>query len=246
MPRRGSYWPGLDGLRAAAVIAVLLWHGDVSAARGGFLGVDIFFVLSGFLITFLLLGEHQRNGRVDFRAFWSRRARRLLPAFLLVLFVVLLATPLLVPAEQRGSLHADALASLGYVLNWRFVATDHAYFNAFGAPSPLLHLWSLSVEEQFYLLWPALLVGAFWLLKGRDRLALLVTAATVVCAGWTATLAHGSAARAYYSTDARAVELLAGAALACVLHRHPKIRMPGGIGLVALAGLAVCVWRAPV
>ena len=122
------YRPGLDGVRAVAVLAVLLYHGRVGWARGGFVGVDIFFVLSGFLITGLLLAEWRHWGSIDLRRFWLRRARRLLPALLLVLVAVSLGAAALASPAERGALRGDALATLGYVANWRFVVADRSYF----------------------------------------------------------------------------------------------------------------------
>ena len=160
---RLPYRPGLDGLRALAVAGVLLYHAGVPWMPGGFLGVDVFFVLSGYLITSLLLGERARRGQVDFGAFWARRARRLLPAVWLVIFASLIAAST-VARDDLARTRADALASLLYVTNWHLIAASHSYFNSFGRPSLLQHLWSLAVEEQFYLVWPILLMGGLALL----------------------------------------------------------------------------------
>ena len=145
--------PALDGLRAIAVIAVLLYHGGVAWMPGGFLGVDLFFCLSGYLITSLLLAELRGKGRIDLKAFWLRRARRLLPAAFVVIAVATAAAAILVPgdlAQTRG----DAVASFFYVDNWHQLFVGQSYFAAFERPSLLRHMWSLSIEEQFYLLWP--------------------------------------------------------------------------------------------
>jgi len=150
--------PGLDGLRALAVIAVLLYHAGISWIPGGFLGVEVFFVLSGYLITALLLAEWRTRGSVDLKAFWLGRARRLLPALYLVLIVTLAYAVLLLPGEV-ARLRADVLAAFGYVTNWYLVLGQESYFEAIGRPSLLKHLWSLAVEEQFYLFWPLV----FWL-----------------------------------------------------------------------------------
>ncbi|MFD0823325.1 acyltransferase family protein, partial [Micromonospora zhanjiangensis] len=168
--RRFTYQPALDGLRALAVAAVLAFHGGVAALPGGFLGVDAFFVLSGFLITSLLLAEHRATGRLDLVAFWGRRVRRLLPALLVVLVVALLVSRRLLPATEIGALRWDALAALGYVANWRMADRDGDYFAATGSPSPLQHTWSLGIEEQFYLLWPVLVAVLLGWAAGRgDR-----------------------------------------------------------------------------
>ena len=143
-----GYLPGLDGVRALAVIGVLLYHGDLTWMRGGYLGVDVFFVLSGFLITTLITEEFRRSGRIDFKRFYLARARRLLPALLLLLVVVgMLAA--FVYRDSAAAFRADAVASLLYVTNWWYVISDASYFEAIGRPPFLQHLWSLAVEEQF-------------------------------------------------------------------------------------------------
>ena len=155
---RLPYLPGLDGLRALAVVAVLLYHAGLSWIPGGFLGVEVFFVLSGYLITSLLLAEWRAEGSVDLKAFWLGRARRLLPALYLLVVVTLAYAILFLPGEVAG-LRSDALAAFGYATNWYLVFNHESYFEAVGRPSLLKHLWSLAVEEQFYLFWPVL----FWL-----------------------------------------------------------------------------------
>jgi peptidoglycan/LPS O-acetylase OafA/YrhL len=153
----------LDGVRALAVAAVFLFHAGVSGAPGGMFGVDAFFVLSGYLITGLLLSEHSAHGGLRLGRFWGRRARRLLPAMLVMSIVVVLLWRQTAPSGQLAGLRGDALATLGYVANWHFVLTGQGYFAQTAAPSPLLHMWSLAVEEQFYLVWPLVL----WLLLRR-------------------------------------------------------------------------------
>ena len=153
--RSMAYVPALDGLRAIAVVGVMLFHGGVSWVPGGFLGVDVFFVISGYLITTLLLREHSGTGGIDLRSFWTRRLRRLLPALLVLLAAVAVAIPFFVAASEAASVRGDALAALAYVANWRFILTEQSYFA--GAPSPLRHLWSLSVEEQWYIAFPVVL-----------------------------------------------------------------------------------------
>ncbi|HEX4905861.1 MAG TPA: acyltransferase, partial [Acidimicrobiales bacterium] len=158
--------PALDGLRGVAVAAVLVFHGGVSWAPGGFLGVDVFFVLSGFLITTLLLEEAASSGgRISLGAFWARRVRRLVPALAVVCIAVVVAAPWIAEAHSASSIRLDAAAALSYVANWRFILTDAAYFDRTAGPSPLEHTWSLGVEEQFYVVWPLLAValrGAPW------------------------------------------------------------------------------------
>ena len=220
---RLRYMPALDGLRAAAVVAVLLYHGDVSWARGGYLGVDAFFVLSGFLITILLLTEWQRTGGIDLPSFWRRRARRLLPALFLVLGAVALFAITWAPTDMLQQLRGDALATIGYVANWRFIASGQSYFAQFASPSPLRHVWSLAIEEQFYLVWPPLFLLLLHLTRGSRRALFGIT--TVLAAGSTILMAAlftpgTDPARVYYGTDTRAQSLLIGAALALILDRR--------------------------
>ena len=158
---RLSYHPALDGLRAVAVLAVIAYHDAYAWAAGGFLGVDAFFVLSGFLITTLLVLEFRRADTINLLAFWGRRLRRLLPALLLVLLAVAVYGAAEVPSIQLSALRGDSLASLFYVANWRFISTGSSYFDMFIAPSPVRHLWSLAIEEQFYLVWPLVVLGVF-------------------------------------------------------------------------------------
>src|SRR3954463_7487522 len=173
--------PALDGLRAIAVTAVLLYHAGVTWMPGGFLGVDVFFTLSGYLITSLLLSEMQRSGRIDLGRFLLRRARRLLPAVALLVLTALVISLFLSSAEA-GGVRSDALSSLLYVNNWRQIIGDQSYFVAAGRPSLLRHLWSLSVEEQFYLLWP-LLMGFVLRRLGRRRLLQAILAVIVASFG---------------------------------------------------------------
>ncbi|NTU85638.1 MAG: acyltransferase, partial [Chloroflexales bacterium] len=183
---RLAYVPGLDGLRALAVGAVLLYHHDPRLLPGGFLGVELFFVLSGYLITALLGCEHRAVGAIDLPGFWLRRARRLLPAM-----VALVAACLLVGAlalrDQLAQLRGDAAAAMIYIANWRLLFDQRPYFAGFERPSLLLHLWSLAIEEQFYLLWPLAL--ALGLRRGGLRLALaLALAGAAASAGLMAAL----------------------------------------------------------
>ncbi|HET9223278.1 MAG TPA: acyltransferase, partial [Roseiflexaceae bacterium] len=208
------YRPALDGLRALAVLAVLLYHADLSWAPGGFLGVEIFFVLSGYLITALLLREWQDHGRIDLKVFWLRRARRLLPALFVLLAGVLAFTVLFMP-EEVASLRGDALATAGYVLNWRLIFEQKSYFETVGRPPLLQHLWSLAVEEQFYLLWPLLFAaGMRGLRRGGMLLAICAGAAAAALLMAELYQPDGDPSRVYYGTDTRTAGFLAGAALA--------------------------------
>jgi peptidoglycan/LPS O-acetylase OafA/YrhL len=245
------YHPALDGVRALAVAAVLMFHGGVTGLGGGFLGVDAFFVLSGFLITSLLLGEHRDAGRIGLLAFWARRARRLLPALLVVLGTVVLVSRWLLPPEEMPALRTDAFAAIGYVSNWRMMNRGGGYFAETAAPSPLQHTWSLGIEEQFYLLWP-LLVVALLMLAGRFGRRALLAACGLGAVG--SALASGllfdpaDADRDYYGTDTRAVALLTGAALAvalaragCAAGRRGTRRVLGGLAFIG-AGVTGWLW----
>ncbi len=215
---RLRHLPALDGLRGAAVLAVLVFHGGY--LDGGFLGVDAFFVLSGFLITSLLLHELATSGGVDLRAFWARRARRLLPALFAVVIGVSAYAAFLAAPGQREALRGDALATLGYVANWRSIFRDQSYWELFTSPSPLAHMWSLAIEEQFYLVWPLVVAGTALACRrtGRSTLRWLIGGSVLLAlasAGLMAALYEpGSTDRAYMGSDTRAASILLGAALA--------------------------------
>jgi peptidoglycan/LPS O-acetylase OafA/YrhL len=199
------------------VLGVLFYHSGESWLPGGFLGVDAFFVLSGFLITSLLVDERIRTGGIAFAKFWIRRARRLLPAlFLLFLGVAVYAATVAAPTDL-SRIRADGFASLGYIANWRFVFSGQSYFDQFAVPSPLRHLWSLAIEEQFYFIWP---VVVFAVMRGRravlGRLLAVTVVLIVASAGLMAILySPGSdPSRVYYGTDTRAQSMLIGAVVA--------------------------------
>ena len=245
------YRPGLDGVRALAIIGVLLYHGQVAAAPGGFLGVDLFFVLSGFLITSLLLDDRVQHGTVRLARFWMRRARRLLPAAFLVILVALVVTAVWHATELR-SLRADALASVLYVNNWHQVFANRSYFATFDRPSLLQHYWSLAVEEQFYLVWPlALLAMRSW---SRRRIAVVAVVGAAGSATLMAALYNPDAdpSRVYYGTDTRAMPILVGVALACAWPALGSVRPIGrgatwlldvfGLGGLAVLGYAMTQW----
>ncbi len=232
---------GIDGLRAIAVLAVVLYHAGIAWLPGGFLGVEVFFVISGYLITALLLAEWSGSGRIDVRAFWMRRARRLLPALFFMLAVSLAFVVVWLPGEV-ARLRGDVLAALGYVTNWYLILGQQSYFETAARPSLYLHLWSLAVEEQFYLVWPLLLTGALLLLRRRGALVatLLLAAASAI---WMAALFDPAAdpSRVYYGTDTRAAGLLIGAALAFVWVPSGAATAAGRVRLRAFAADAVAV-----
>ncbi|HWE53980.1 MAG TPA: acyltransferase family protein [Acidimicrobiales bacterium] len=206
--------PGLDGLRALAVVAVITFHLNPSWLPGGFLGVDIFFVISGYLITSLLLSEFQRHRGVALGRFWARRARRLLPAVLALLFGITVVAALFA-RDALGRLQGDLPASLFYVMNWRLVFEHQSYVASFGRPPLLQHLWSLSIEEQFYLIWPPALL----LLRRRfssTQVATIAISAAAVSAALMAAL-YNTASSVYFSTDTHAEGLLIGCALAAAI-----------------------------
>ena len=210
----GERVPAFDGLRAVAVAAVLLFHAGVGWLGGGMLGVDVFFALSGYLITTMLVDEHRRSSTLRLARFYARRARRLVPALLVLILGVAAYAYWLAGTEVLASIRGDALSTLSYVSNWRFIFSDQGYFVHYGPPSPLLHTWSLAVEEQFYLLWP--LVALVVLRRGSPRrLAAVAGIGALASLATSAVLLHTSAgsARLYYATDTRAQAILVGACL---------------------------------
>jgi peptidoglycan/LPS O-acetylase OafA/YrhL len=235
--------PGLDGLRAIAVLAVFVYHFHNGGGwlPGGFLGVDVFFVISGYLITSLLLSEFRKEGRVDLVAFWLRRARRLLPAVGVLIAVVMVFGAFL-DFGQISALRADALASMGYVTNWELIFSHRSYFEEFARPSLFRHLWSLAVEEQFYLLWP-LVFAACMTRFGHRRLVIGVIAGAIASSLLMAILFDpGNPNRVFYGTDTRATPLLIGVALAFFWHPE-KLRQKTGmlapLALDAIGGFAL-------
>ncbi len=243
----GGHIAGLDGVRGLAVAAVVVYHLGYGWARGGYLGVDTFLVLSGFLITSGLLAEHARTGRVRFRAFWGRRFRRLLPALLVLVAAIAVWAAIAALPDEARSLRLDGLTALGFVSNWRFVLTGQGYFGQAAAPSLLRHTWSLGVEAQLYLVWPPV---AVFLLSRRGRQATAAAAIALAAGSWGlgAVLAHsGNVTRSYYGTDTRAAAFLVGAAVAAVLagnvavstrRRRPVLALVG----VGGAGASAYLW----
>ena len=212
------YLPGLDGLRAIAVVAVVGYHLEISWLSGGLLGVGMFFTLSGFLITMILLRTWQRTGGLDLKTFWLRRARRLLPAVILVLLVVLVATMIVEPGVLVTRWW-ESVAAMFYISNWTAIAADVSYFDRFGGPGALDHLWSLAVEEQFYLVWPLVLLAMLKGFKGRlSRVAVVTLVLAALSFVLMAVLAEPGFdnTRAYEGTDTRAGGVLIGAAVAMI------------------------------
>ena len=248
--------PGLDGVRGLAVIVVLLFHGGVSWAKGGFLGVDAFFVLSGLLITSLLLDETRRTGAVDLAHFWSRRARRLLPALLLVVAAAGLYGAVLAPRGSLDGLRRDAIATLFYVSNWRFIQAGANYFESTAAPSVLRHTWSLAIEEQFYLVWPLVVWAVARVVPRRSQvvtgIAVVAGLGTLASAAAMWVLFHPGEepSRAYFGTDSHVQVVLSGALLAAALAAYRKrgvvlgaatARALGVVAAVGLVGFCVAV-----
>jgi peptidoglycan/LPS O-acetylase OafA/YrhL/lysophospholipase L1-like esterase len=223
--KRGiRYLPALDGLRAFAVLAVICYHGGLDWAAGGFLGVDAFFVLSGFLITSLLLAEWKSTDAIALAAFWIRRAKRLLPALFLVLIGIALYGAFAANATELTNIRADGLASLFYVANWRFVFSHQSYFDQFSAPSPLRHMWSLAIEEQFYLVWPLIVFGVLRWTRGSVRALAIVAGVIAIASATLMTVLYNPSvdpSRVYYGTDTRASSLLVGALLAMLVAKRP-------------------------
>jgi peptidoglycan/LPS O-acetylase OafA/YrhL len=222
--------PALDGIRAVAVGLVLAEHGGIPGVPGGFLGVDIFFVLSGFLITSVLLDELGRSGRIALAGFWIRRARRLLPA-LIVMVLAVVAARTVFPPEATTTLRDDAVAAFFWVANWAFVAQKTDYFAQGSPPSPLQHTWSLGVEEQYYLFWPLLVIALAALIGAGARWAVFWLASAGVVASATAAIVMASddaVNRVYFGTDTRVQALLVGAAAAALLVRDWSVLTAGG------------------
>ena len=249
-PSTISYQPALDGVRALAVLAVLFFHGEVAGFGGGYLGVSVFFTLSGFLITSLLAAETERQGSVRLGAFYARRARRLLPASVLLVVLVMVASIVTDWFDAVADLRAHIVGSLLQVANWVFLASGGSYQEllqqAAGAASPLEHYWSLAIEEQFYWLWPVAFVGLWKLGRTtRGRLLLLgaVTAGFVVLAPVIAVVWGTDAA--YWASPARAAEILLGAFLALALAGRTVSPRLWVLAPLALAVLAVCVVTFP-
>lgn len=246
------YMPGLDGLRAISVLAVIAYHLNLSWAPGGFLGVGVFFVLSGYLITDQLMAHWQDTGRLDLKDFWMRRLRRLMPGLFFMLGIISLYL-LLFDRSMLISLKGDILSAVLYFNNWWLIFHQVSYFESFGPPSPIGHLWSLAIEEQFYLLWPLILILLLRLTPQRSKLVLFTiigAAASVVAMAFIYNVGTDPS-RVYYGTDTRAFALLIGAALAIIwpsrslqkqIPRNPRLILDV-TGVVGLLGIILIMWR---
>jgi len=250
-PRRG-FRTDIEGLRALAVLLVVLWHAGVPFISGGFVGVDVFFVISGYLITCGMVAEVAARGRLSLGGFWARRAKRLLPSSALVLLASLVLTYLFLPDIRWKDTAWDAVSSAIYMINWRLAGQSVDYLAAEQAPSIVQHFWSLAVEEQFYLLWPVLLVAVAWLARRRGatlprfgRLALAVVGVLGLASFvWSVLLVQAEPGRAYFVTTTRIWELAVGALLALWPFRRlggAAASASGWIGIAAIVGSAVAL-----
>ncbi|HEY1958528.1 MAG TPA: acyltransferase family protein [Polyangiaceae bacterium] len=253
---RAGYLPGLDGVRALAVGAVVAYHLRVPLCDGGLLGVSVFFTLSGYLITSLLIQGFAQRGRIDLKSFWMRRARRLLPALLLMLPVVAVTTAIARPAKLAATLR-QVLYAILYVANWTTIARGDDYFQRFAGPGPLDHLWSLAIEEQFYIVWPLVVFAMLWIgtrIGARRVLLALVTLLLTAASTWAIYHLYDPHAlnntRAYEGTDARAASLLVGALAAIAIPFERVAGVSRGwrialdfVGALGLAGVALCIAR---
>jgi peptidoglycan/LPS O-acetylase OafA/YrhL len=245
-PTGEGFRPDLEGLRGVAILLVLVFHAGLPGTSGGFVGVDVFFVLSGFLITGLLLRERERTGRIDLAGFYARRARRILPAAAVVLLATLALSVVILAPLDLPRVAADAAAAALSIGNIRFALVGTEYFGAELTPSPVLHYWSLGVEEQFYLVWPALLILATRF--GRPRVAAAITLAGLVVASYAGALwlTTGASAWAFYSLPTRAWELGIGGLLAATVAWHGRlpdavVRPLGWLGLGAILAALVLI-----
>lgn len=237
---KSRYIPALDGLRTLAVVAVVLYHLNLTWAQGGLLGVTIFFVLSGYLITRLLLNEVAKTGRIDLKSFWIRRIRRLFPAVVTVV-VVTCALCTVFNHVMLTKMRPDILPSLLFFNNWWQIAQNVSYFNALGDPSPLTHFWSLAIEEQFYLIWPPLLFAmvSMHVSKPNTRRVVLGLAAVSALAMMALYNPAADPSRVYYGTDTRVFSLLLGAWMAFIPDRDlAPVRLAHRLGLDRLVRAA--------
>ncbi|MFQ3726562.1 acyltransferase family protein [Staphylococcus equorum] len=245
------YMPGLDGLRAISVIGIIIYHLNKQWLSGGFIGVDTFFVISGYLITSLLLKEYEETGIINLKQFWLRRVKRLIPAVFVLVLVVTLATLIFKP-EHIVSIKHDAFAAFLYVSNWWYIATDVNYFEQF-AFMPLKHLWSLAIEEQFYIFFPVILIMLLLTMKKRRNVILIFLATSIISLLTMVIISgpHSSHSRVYFGTDTRLQTMLLGVILAFIwppfkLKKDPNIILRNiidSIGMFALLGLLLVFFK---
>jgi peptidoglycan/LPS O-acetylase OafA/YrhL len=241
-----EHLPGLDGLRGFAVLAVLAFHGGFSWAVGGYLGVSLFFTLSGFLICRLLIAERSSTGHIRLGRFWDRRFRRLAPAAMAALALVVVFGMTVATPSQRFALGGDIRSALLYFANWHLYFGGQSYAAIFVDPSPVQHFWSLAIEEQFYLIFPLVVAGTMAVFRGSRR-ALGGVLLALAAGSFALEFAFGNQDRIYYGTDTRALELLAGALLAIVLVNREALIVRGRragwtFGAAALAVSVVVAW----
>ncbi|MGR5881200.1 acyltransferase family protein [Bacillus cereus] len=250
--KNSRYMAGLDSLRGLAILGVILYHINFNWMPGGFLGVTVFFVLSGYLITDILAMEWKRNKRINLKKFWLSRARRLIPG-MLVMLVITLAWITIFHSSLLEKMRGDSLAALFYVSNWWYIYHKVSYFDNFNQLSPLNHFWSLAVEEQFYVVWPFIISLGLYYIKKQSRMILLICLGAVASAVAMAILYEPGAdpSRIYYGTDTRAFSLLIGAVLALVWPSNrlankiiPKARfILDVVGGIALIIILVMFWK---
>lgn len=250
--KNSRYMVGLDSLRGLAILGVILYHINFNWMPGGFLGVTVFFVLSGYLITDILAMEWKRNKRIDLKKFWLSRARRLLPG-MLVMLVITLAWITIFHSSLLGKMRGDSIAALFYVSNWWYIYHKLSYFDNFNQISPLNHFWSLAVEEQFYVVWPFIISLGLYYIKKQSRMILLICLGAFASALAMAILYEPGVdpSRIYYGTDTRVFSLLIGAVLALVWPSNrlankiiPKARfILDVVGGIALIIILVMFWK---
>ena len=242
-PHSKAFRPDIEGLRAVAILLVLLYHASLPFLPGGFIGVDVFFVISGFLITSLLVREAERSGKVSLRRFYARRAKRLLPASALVLVVTSALTVWLINGSDRRAFGLDISSAAAYVVNWRLAARAVDYLAEGTGQSPVLHFWSLAIEEQFYFVWPFLVIVALFVarrLKWSMRRTMFVALAVVGVPSFAASIVHTAhnPAAAFFFTTSRMWELAVGAAVAIAATRFARLPQRAASG-ISLAGIVV-------
>lgn len=239
-----AHRPALDGIRALAILLVMAFHGLNDQPRGGFFSVDVFFVLSGYLIAGLLMSEYRAWGNLDLVRFYVRRARRLLPGLVATVIGITLICPLVVDDNALATMRSDGLATLFYVANWHFIETGQSYFGQFGDPSPYRQMWTLAIEEQFYIVLPVTMLIVLRLTRRRPSWRPWVFAGLAAASAlWTAHLfvPGQDPSRMYYGTDCRAQDLLLGSALAIWMARADTRRLGTHRGRLGILGAAGCL-----